>query len=103
MDARDASCMQPDAPASILMTALATISGMTPIALGLESGSETPSAAGTVVIGGSSFRRPSRSSSSRRSTLGRAPHRTRWAASTDAEQKPVLTEEFTEVPISAID
>jgi len=36
----------------ILMTTLATIGGMTPIALGIEAGSETQAPLGTVVIGG---------------------------------------------------
>ncbi|MEA2665150.1 MAG: hypothetical protein QOI11_2094 [Candidatus Eremiobacteraeota bacterium] len=36
----------------ILMTTLATLGGMTPIALGLEAGSETQAPLGTVVIGG---------------------------------------------------
>jgi HAE1 family hydrophobic/amphiphilic exporter-1 len=36
----------------ILMTTLATTGGMTPIALGLEAGSETQAPLGTVVIGG---------------------------------------------------
>lgn len=36
----------------ILMTTLATIGGMTPIAIGLEAGSQTQAPLGTVVIGG---------------------------------------------------
>ncbi len=36
----------------ILMTTLATIGGMTPIALGIEAGSQTQAPLGTVVIGG---------------------------------------------------
>ncbi len=36
----------------ILMTTLATLGGMTPIALGLEAGSQTQAPLGTVVIGG---------------------------------------------------
>jgi len=36
----------------ILMTTLATLGGMLPIAIGIEAGSETQAPLGTVVIGG---------------------------------------------------
>jgi HAE1 family hydrophobic/amphiphilic exporter-1 len=53
MDARDAILhAAPMRLRPILMTTLATIGGMLPIALGIESGSETQAPLGTVVIGG---------------------------------------------------
>ena len=53
MDARDAILhAAPMRFARFLMTTLATIGGMLPIALGIEAGSETQAPLGTVVIGG---------------------------------------------------
>jgi hydrophobic/amphiphilic exporter-1 (mainly G- bacteria), HAE1 family len=53
MDARDALMHAgPMRLRPILMTTLATLGGMLPIALGIEAGSETQAPLGTVVIGG---------------------------------------------------
>jgi multidrug efflux pump subunit AcrB len=53
MDARDAILhAAPMRLRPILMTTLASIGGMLPIALGIEAGSETQAPLGTVVIGG---------------------------------------------------
>jgi HAE1 family hydrophobic/amphiphilic exporter-1 len=53
MDAREALMHAgPMRLRPILMTTLATLGGMLPIALGIEQGSETQAPLGTVVIGG---------------------------------------------------
>jgi len=53
MDARDALMHAgPMRLRPILMTTLATLGGMLPIAIGIEAGSETQAPLGTVVIGG---------------------------------------------------
>jgi HAE1 family hydrophobic/amphiphilic exporter-1 len=90
----------------ILMTTLATIGGMTPIALGIEAGSQTQSPLGTVVIGGLAV--------STTLSLIVVPTLYLWAARyieprlggfhRGVEAKPVRgEEEFVEAPISAFD
>jgi HAE1 family hydrophobic/amphiphilic exporter-1 len=106
MDAREAILhAAPMRLRPILMTTLATIGGMTPIALGLEAGSETQAPLGTVVIGGLIV--------STTLSLLVVPTIYLWVARNveprmggfhrGVAEKPVEPEEFTEVPVSAIE
>ncbi|MGA8535666.1 MAG: efflux RND transporter permease subunit [Candidatus Tumulicola sp.] len=106
MNARDAVLhAAPMRLRPILMTTFATIGGMTPIALGIEAGSQTQAPLGVVVIGGLAV--------STTLSLIVVPALYLWAAEhieprlggfhRGAETKPVPREEFAEEPISAID
>ena len=107
MDARDAILhAAPMRLRPILMTTLATIGGMLPIALGIEAGSETQAPLGTVVIGGLIV--------STTLSLIVVPTIYLWVARNVEPRMggfhrgveahaPVGEEEFTEVPISAIE
>jgi hydrophobic/amphiphilic exporter-1 (mainly G- bacteria), HAE1 family len=107
MDARDAILhAAPMRLRPILMTTLATIGGMLPIALGIEAGSETQAPLGTVVIGGLIV--------STTLSLLVVPTIYLWVARNieprmggfhrGAEaQAPVSEEDFKEIPISAIE
>ncbi len=107
MNARDAVLhAAPMRLRPILMTTLATIGGMTPIALGIETGSETQAPLGVVVIGGLAV--------STTLSLIVVPTLYLWAAQyieprlggfhRGAEVKTVRgEEEFGETPISAIE
>ncbi len=106
MNARDAVLhAAPMRLRPILMTTFATIGGMTPIALGIEAGSQTQTPLGVVVIGGLAV--------STTLSLIVVPTLYLWAAQhleprlggfhRGAETKPVRGEEFVEEPISAIE
>jgi hydrophobic/amphiphilic exporter-1 (mainly G- bacteria), HAE1 family len=107
MDARDAILhAAPMRLRPILMTTLATIGGMLPIALGIEAGSETQAPLGTVVIGGLIV--------STTLSLIVVPTVYLWVARNleprmggfhrGTEAQPPTTEEgFTEVPLGAIE
>jgi HAE1 family hydrophobic/amphiphilic exporter-1 len=107
MDARDAILhAAPMRLRPILMTTLATIGGMLPIALGIEAGSETQAPLGTVVIGGLIV--------STTLSLLVVPTIYLWVARNIEPRmggfhrgvearEPVSEEDFKEIPISAIE
>jgi HAE1 family hydrophobic/amphiphilic exporter-1 len=108
MDAREAILhAAPLRLRPILMTTLATIGGMLPIALGIEAGSETQAPLGTVVIGGLIV--------STTLSLVVVPTIYLWVArnleprmggfhrGAEAHAPEAGEEDFTEVPISAIE
>jgi HAE1 family hydrophobic/amphiphilic exporter-1 len=108
MDARDAILhAAPMRLRPILMTTLATIGGMMPIALGIEAGSETQAPLGTVVIGGLIV--------STTLSLIVVPTIYLWVArnieprmggfhrGVEAHAAPVSPEDFTEIPLGAVD